>query len=305
MNEENVIDSICAIIVTYNPDDKIYDRILLIYNQVDKVVIIDNNSSIECKRELIKISNKLNIHLILNEENLGIARALNQGINYAIKNKYKWILTLDQDSIVDKDLVKNLKLTYKFYPDKNKVGIIGTNFIDKNTGLKYRMISSATKNWLEVDEVISSGSLYPVTLFNTVGYFREDLFIDQVDNEFCLRVRLNGYKIILSTYIGMLHSMGNMSKHKFFNKQIVCYNYSPLRYYYRTRNRILLAKEYFRKDIIWSLNRVIISVKEFLKVLLYENNKKEKIKFMLLGFLHAILSKYGSIDKNRLTVILK
>jgi rhamnosyltransferase len=38
---------------------------------------------------------------------MGIAKALRQVMIYSINNKYDWVLTLDQDSIPSKDLIRN------------------------------------------------------------------------------------------------------------------------------------------------------------------------------------------------------
>ena len=44
---------------------------------------------------------------------------------------------------------------------------------------------------------ITSGSLMPVEIFDRCGWFEEDLIIDRVDDEYCLRVRSMGYTIAL------------------------------------------------------------------------------------------------------------
>ena len=50
------IRNIFAIVVTYHPDKELFDRIRLIRSQVDKVLIVDNNSSSDCIEMIRKIS---------------------------------------------------------------------------------------------------------------------------------------------------------------------------------------------------------------------------------------------------------
>jgi rhamnosyltransferase len=44
--------------------------------------------------------------------------------------------------------------------------------------------------------VITSGSFIPISIFNDVGFMREELFIDFVDIDWCLRARAKGYEIV-------------------------------------------------------------------------------------------------------------
>ncbi len=60
---------------------------------------MDNGSDKEPVAVLKFLNDKLNVDIIYNDENLGIATALNIGIKYAEKSNCKWILTMDNDSI--------------------------------------------------------------------------------------------------------------------------------------------------------------------------------------------------------------
>ena len=93
-------NNICAVIVTYHPDIGLRERIEQIRHQVDKLLIVDNNSASDCVAMIQRISKDLDVDVIENESNLGVAEALNQGFKYAERfgGKYSWVLTLDQDS---------------------------------------------------------------------------------------------------------------------------------------------------------------------------------------------------------------
>src|SRR5258708_4061614 len=74
---------LCAVVVTYFPDEKLLDRLQKIQQQVDRVVVVDNGSSGESAESLRTAEQKLHLEVIRNAENLGIATALNQGVRQA------------------------------------------------------------------------------------------------------------------------------------------------------------------------------------------------------------------------------
>jgi len=291
--------NIFAVVVTYHPDEGLYERIKLIRNQVDKVLIVDNNSSLDCIEMISRISKDLDVDVIENKSNLGVAEALNQGFKLAnILNKnYSWILTLDQDSSCYPTLIEELSFAFEHCPFKNEVGIIGTNYKEKTTGRILHKKTQDTNEWEEVKNLPTSGCLTSLSAFFDVGEFRKDLFIDYVDTEYCMRLRRHGYRVLISTKIGMVHPLGYYRKSKLHNwlrGTPMITNYAPLRHYYWTRNGTRLIYENLWHDIRWSLNEAYyLFFRRIITVLLFEENKIIKIRSIGLGFWHAILSRDG------------
>lgn len=290
--------NICAIVVTYHPDGGLPERIERIWGQVDKVVVVDNHSSETCLAMIRKISARLGVHLILNDENLGIATALNQGVRYAIDCGYTWALTLDQDTVPYQTMIQNLISAYHDCPFKEKVGVIGSNYQERVTGkVALHEKDYEKKSWLEVKEVITSGSLMSISIFENIGPFRNDFFIDLVDFEYCLRLRTNGYKVIITHEIGMIHSHGNCKIRKFLFVDIMLHDYPPLRSYYRMRNGLLLVREYFWAETGWALHRLYFLIRRFVSTILLEDNKVPKLKYICLGIYHASIYKVGKLNE--------
>lgn len=127
-------NSICAVIVTYNCLDKFYECFNSVYEKVEKVVIVDNGSNKETLEIIKDIERKYDIQLILNNENLGIATALNKGVSYAINNQYDWILTLDHDSKVTENMLFNMLKAYDSLNEneKSKVMSIAPKYIEED-----------------------------------------------------------------------------------------------------------------------------------------------------------------------------
>ena len=83
-------------IVTYNPDiSQLKSTIRKIPDDGFCCIIVDNSSGNLCSiRQLLDG----NVHMIENPNNYGIAKALNQIMEYGKDLGYEWVLLLDQDS---------------------------------------------------------------------------------------------------------------------------------------------------------------------------------------------------------------
>lgn len=104
--------NICAVVVAYHPDNNFEGRIHRISSLVDQVVIIDNDSNVSAVKLLRRLKQSLHIRIILNKSNLGIATALNQGVNAALELGYTWGLLFDQDSEPNNEIINILSDCY-------------------------------------------------------------------------------------------------------------------------------------------------------------------------------------------------
>ena len=223
------------------------------------------------------------IELIVNEENMGIAYALNQVMQFAHDNGYEWALTLDQDSVVPPDLIeKYMKLT-----SIDKVGMICCKIVDRNFGETTEQ-KSKTSGYEEVPMCITSASMLNWKAWKEVGGFAEEFFIDAVDFDMCLLLREHGYKIIRTYDTQLLHEVGHSQIRKLFGKEYLVYHHSPLRYYYMVRNGLYLGKRHH-----FVVHSTIRAFRQIAMALIYEDRKKEKLTMMAKGFWHAIIGRYG------------
>lgn len=265
---------VAAGIVLYNPDIKrLNSNINAIASQVDEIILFDNGSN-----NIEQVSNYLkhkiiNYKLLKSNTNLGIAGALNKVCKFAIEQGYNWILTLDQDTVVYKDLI----VKYMKYISLPNIGQLSCVYKDRNSAKLKDKISADVA---EVKECITSGALLNLKALEDVGGFDEKMFIDYVDFDLCYSLREKEYKTYRINYIGMLHEIGNITTVKFFNKKIEIFNQSTFRHYYRCRNFFLFVKRYKLCTLSYAL---YIQFKELIKVILYENHKFPKVKVMIKG----------------------
>ena len=150
-------------------------------------------------------------------------------------------------------------------------------------------------SWAEVDNLPTSGCLNSINIFQKVGKFRDELFIDYVDTEYCMRIKDHKFRVIISPLINMTHPLGNYKSnnlYKFLTGQGMITNYPPVRHYYWTRNGLTLVRERFWKNTKWALNELYYLIfRRVLIVLIFEDHKFLKLRNILLGFIHSILRK--------------
>jgi rhamnosyltransferase len=206
---------------------------------------------------------------------------------------YVWCLAFDQDSEPMGRMLETLASIHDQTEYRASLGVIGANFIEvgrQQPGV--RVAPAAGRSWVERPAVITAGSLYSVAAVGQVGSFREEFFLDHVDSDYCLRLRAHGYRVIMACEPLMTHALGRQTWHRFFGKRVGCSNHSPLRRYYNTRNRLVLAREYLRREPAWVLTNLRGLSRETLLILLFESEKAAKLRAMARGAWHAVTGRF-------------
>lgn len=244
--------NVCAVVVAYYPDEEFEARLQTILPQVARLVVVDNTpKAIALSPNIVAVWGE-RLHCIANHANRGVAAALNQGLEYALQQGLPWLLTLDQDTQCYPDMVGILGGTYE--SSQPRPAVVGSNYFDPlNRRLKVPADDEAES--LEQKTVITSGSLVNACVAGLVNGFREDYFIDQLDHEFCLRVRAHGYRVVISRRPAMVHSVGRPGGVRLpFLGRLP--NHPPVRKYYIARNTVVTVAEYWRKEPAWCLRRL-------------------------------------------------
>lgn len=288
--------SICAVIVTHKPDALIAARITKIAGQVDRVVVIDNDSGPATRLRLQVLEIQPSIHLLLNNQNLGIATALNQGAQWAFERGYAYLLLFDQDTSVLENFVDvYAKISSEISLEET---IVGTNFlqsVDGKAGQKIKpefIPAGSSGNWAKAITVATSGTLLPREAWEKIGPFRDEFFIDCVDEEYCLRARRQGVRIVISTAPLMQHSVGEQTYYRFLWMHGLTYNYSPLRHYCRLRNSVVVWRTFCRQEPRWVVSHVLFNVRILAKICFCEPQKSRKLSALALGLLDGLCSRF-------------
>jgi rhamnosyltransferase len=306
---------VCAVVVSYHPDADFPIRLRGVSPQVGTIVVVDNGSA-DAERNLLReAASDPKLDLIFNVENFGLARALNIGIQHAAMLGYSWVLLLDQDSRVDRDMVRTLVDIQASIPDRGRLAVVGSNYSDitlrapgitegtpgVTTGMPGTIEQAELDgDWEEVEFVITSGSLVPLAAYFDLGPFREEFFIDYVDEDYCRRAKAKGYRVVRSRKHLMSHAIGSPTQHEIFGVKKWTTNHSPDRRYYIARNNTVLLREYgnFRAGM-WALKSLSRCLRQCKRIMLHEPMKTRKIAAVIQGWWDGIRSRMGPRRRRR------
>ena len=265
--------NICAIVITYHPDEALPDRLSLIHPQVGGVIVVDNGST-DAERQMLRdVAASRAIEVIFNAGNFGVARALNIGIERAAALGYTSVLLLDQDSCVASDMVDTLLAAQASFPDTARLAVIGAGYNEMKPSPQLGS-NKPGDAWVEVQSTITSGSLIPLAAYSAIGPFREELFIDHVDTDFCLRARAKGYRVIKTRQELMSHAIGAPTRHSLLWARKWTTNHSPDRRYYFARNDTVMLREYGTHNTPgWAWKSFSRSLRQCKRIALYEEGK--------------------------------
>ncbi|ANV83286.1 hypothetical protein AWQ21_02145 [Picosynechococcus sp. PCC 7003] len=284
---------------------------------IDKIIIIDNSPVILD----LEVDPQFQTKIIVEShpENIGIAQGLCIGIEWAINNNYDFLWTFDQDSEPKKDCLEKLLVNYdKLHSEDLPIGVIAPlsidirseeelegaifdryRFFSVSKHKNHKTIRSKKQDFYECDMVITSGSLVSLQVAQKVDLPNQDLFIDAVDWDYCIKFRSQGFRIIVTTQSLMQHNFGSFVKHRIRrNKELIpVYSYSVMRYYYMFRNHTFIQTRLSRQYNSLHLSvahRIQSLIKIIARIMLYEPNEKfAKLWACYRGTFDGFLGKLG------------
>lgn len=272
-------DKIAIVIVLYNNTPKDY----IFSNKDLNIVIVDNtpNQNLTLKGD--------NLYYMPLSNNYGIAKALNVGFQKAIELGMDWVLTMDQDSELPEDMIDEYIgfINSKHY----RIGIVSP-LINMYRGDHKK----PSNTFVEINEALTSGSFINIQAYKDSGGFKNELFIDSVDFEFCWNIKRKGYKIYQLNKIIMQHQLGETREFRFLGKHLFYVtNHNYVRRYYITRNSLFVRNLYgdMMPKIKYKKIRRLIS---YLKIILFETDVLRKLKAIRLGTKDFKNNKFGKFD---------
>lgn len=278
---------IAGVVVLYCPTAEVQTTVQSCLDQVEQLYLIDNSeqASAEVVMSLVKPGKTA---YLSNHVNLGIATALNRAAQMAVEEGYEYLLTMDQDSVASDGMVSQMLDCLAAVDATVPIGMLAPFHVTPAA-----QPAANGPDCYEVMTPMTSGCLLNLAAYRAAGPFRDDFFIDFVDNEYCLRLRREGFRVIRANRALLKHQVGELRTYGPF----VATNHGPLRRYYKTRNRLYVFREYltvFPGHCLFDLVRI---AKEIGSILLFEEQKCAKLQMMLIGAQHFFQGRLGSFDE--------
>lgn len=292
---------VVAVISAFHPPLDLPERVKQLNQQVVHTVVVDDGSDLQGTSPVLQELAELGCTVVRMPDNVGIAAALNAGIETALKDwSPDFVVTLDQDSALDDGYIAAALETYAAaHAGGIDVGLVSAQSHNgRNVPLLSRHAAVP-----EAFDPLQSGAVIPVSTFRTAGMLDERLFIDFVDTEYNLRVRSHGMATPIGQGCNMLHALGHAHPLTVFGwhvsilgRQLHVHSHAPFRVYYMTRNNIQLWRQYGARFPIWLLRRLRFQVVSDVARFLYGANRKGQYRAFARGFLDGWLGRLGKID---------
>ncbi len=271
--------------VTYNPEQSVLDNLKTNYYPH----LIVDNSEIQAKW-LKEYCNEYNIDYIWLNGNLGIAKALNIGAQYAVEKEFDYIVTMDQDSELTDQLLLDMTNYISQSQNREQVAVFSPRHV--NSGIEIQPAEEEVTNDFYS---MSSGNFVNLHIWGILGGFDEKLFIDMVDVDYYVRALISNYQVLTIQRIFMTHGMGtNLQNKKFFKYRFDVWNHNKMRKYYQARNFLYVYNKYYKHFPELSFFKKII-LKIPISIILFESNKFLKLYYYVRGCIDFKRGKFGKI----------
>ncbi len=213
------------------------------------VLVIDNGSTDDSYRELLRLNDPGKVSLVRTGRNLGIAGGNNCGIRHALAAGAEFVVTLSNDTVVAPNLLSTLVETASA---EREIGAVGAKILYFSDPAYIWFCGARITPWLARAPHLYAGQLdspaLPAILnadllmgcvmmlkravVDNVGLFDERYFFQNEDLEYSYRMKQAGWRIKVCTRTFVKHKIG---------RTIAADSYD--RWYYATRNRLLFIHE--------------------------------------------------------------
>ncbi len=201
-----------------------------------EIIVIDNNSNDKSCDKIRKQHPETTVIPLL--ENIGFPRANNIGF---LRATGKYILALNPDTIIYEN---TLQESISFLKNNKSYGCVGVKTLKPNNRIQFACAKQFTtlrgalfgtilldkifpgikflkspdmafwnhENDRDVEMIQGAYMMFPKTIYTKLGGFNEDIPMFFEDNEFCIRLMRNNYKIRYLSHVKITHFIGQSLK---------------------------------------------------------------------------------------------
>lgn len=325
--------AIFAVTVTYGNRFHLLKQVIdgALYEGVEKVIVVDNNSVPESREKLKSYEKELDrkIKVLYLDDNYGSAGGFKRGLEVAYNDpECDFILLLDDDNIVAKGSLEKAIYAYKYLgSDTSNILVFVRLFKPRNVNAIYfgipiykkvnaflgfhictRMFKKINKKFIKKlyniekkfyivkSQVAPYGGLFfSKNIISAVGYPNEDFFVYADDYEWTYRMTKVGINIHLCSECEVIDIDATWVKGKASNRY-----YNPqsneLKIYYHVRNNTFFDKEFVTNKLIFFINlSILISYHFILNFLRQPVISIKRLKLIIRAIKDGLNSKLGKI----------
>lgn len=228
-----------AIVVLYNPEGCDFEHIRDYAGRVTYTLIIDNSQ----ENHLLELEKRIHVDgdtivYLHFPENIGLCRAMNLGMRQLHDIGCAWVLQMNSDSFFNNSIL-DIYREYIRTHDCNKIAALAPIY---NTDRKERRQSGKIR---KLKRCMTSGSYMNTEVFMEIGGYQDFLFVEGLDNEYCIRARRKGFEFVECGDAVLNHAPGETREFRILGRTVFRYGYhSPQRYYAQARALVWIVMKY-------------------------------------------------------------
>jgi rhamnosyltransferase len=285
--------------------------------QVD-VYVFDNSENGKIQQKIQQICKEKAVKLEILPQNLGVSGAYAAATKIALEQNYDYLWLWDQDSHPPEDCLVHLMRTFDREPEKQKkyrqisskghtllpLGVVLPKLFDPTLEDRHWIffappfdMTIMTKERFPMDMVeggevattymVNSGALINRQTLQQMGPPNPDFFMDLVDFEFASRLTHAGIRMVMNADAVVIHSVGQPIQYRLLGRSLWARNYPIFRYYYQSKNEMLLAKASSRPLWISFKSTLRLSLRP-IKILFDRDLQLKKIGAHFIGWFDGL-----------------
>jgi rhamnosyltransferase len=280
-------EKIIAVIPFFHPKRDEIDNVTSYLDDLDGCVIMDDSENDNSSMfDMLLKENEGKVYYYWNGKNIGLTASVNKGFKIAIKHEAEWILVMNPDGTFETDALS----VYRSFISTHKAAkqTVAVLIPQYNYDRHPRKASSGYKKACYGD---MSGSLYNAAVLKKMGFFDEKTYFYGLEEEYCLRVRRNGFKIFQCMEAVINHNPATTNQSKILGLFVFKYGKdAPQRYYYQFRVAFYLLLDHL------CLRSLILLVYKSLKVHLFFDQKQEYLRMRKLAWIDYKRGYFGKYE---------
>lgn len=282
-----------AVLVVRHPRPDAKAALRALSAQVGVLIVVDNRDQPGAELETAAASCGA---VVLHNGNRGVlAGAYNRALDWIARHRpeLRWTLFLDEDS--DTTVIE------RFLSDPGTAAVlqdphcaaVSAAYRERASGLRarYMTLQRWRLHWLPRDFtgpkpvafVINSMSLWSREALDRIGGFDEQLGLDHIDTDVCLRARHAGYGVWVQGDHVFLHSIGERRRFTLFGREMQAGGHPPQRRWLIARNTVRLARRELLREPAFAWLCLLRLAYEAVGIVLAESQKPAKLAALLRG----------------------